>query len=79
MIEIVLKKPDVSNTKSCINCRSFRGAVSWWCINELAVEHRGTSIPGICNCGYWEQARTLKDLSWFERHFLKSKYILVDP
>ena len=41
--------------RSCGDCAFLVGHVNWWCKNEQAIKARGTSIPGVCNCPYWEQ------------------------
>lgn len=40
--------------KRCYDCAFMKPALSWWCSNKEAIKARGTSIPGIKNCPYWE-------------------------
>lgn len=47
--------PDAT-LRRCFDCRHMRAAVSWWCTNKEAIAHRGTSIPGIRDCGFWAGA-----------------------
>lgn len=70
MIESVMMhgKPN-DKKKSCFDCCHCMTAVSNWCINEVAVEKRGASIPGVCNCPYWRPTRTIDQLSFFEKFF----------
>lgn len=39
--------------RRCYDCYHLRGAVTWWCKNNEAVEWRGTAIPGVHNCPFW--------------------------
>lgn len=70
MIECVAKNivPDATK-KSCYDCVFCRGAVSWWCTNEKAKEYRGTAIPCVHNCKFWEPIRLYSELSWLDRIF----------
>jgi hypothetical protein len=59
-------EPD-SIKKSCYDCYFLTSALSWWCTNKKAIEYRGTSFPGVCNCHFWKPIRKKEDLSWFEK------------
>lgn len=41
--------------RSCYDCAFCKPALSWWCTNKEAIKLRGTSIPGIIKCPYWEK------------------------
>lgn len=58
---MVNNKPDETK-KRCYDCKHCQGTISWWCVNEKAVEARGTAIPGIKNCTFWEPATHIDDL-----------------
>jgi len=47
--------PD-TNLRRCYDCGYMKSTTSWWCVNENAIEERGTRIPGIYNCPYWKPA-----------------------
>lgn len=72
MIEAVLKDGKVPDAekRSCYDCRHCKAAVSWWCQNKAAIEYRGTKIPGIINCNFWEPCRVELDLSKKEKRSL---------
>lgn len=40
--------------KSCYDCTYCKPAVTLWCRNEEAVKARGTAIPGVIKCPFWE-------------------------
>jgi len=40
--------------KSCVDCKFLKSYATWWCTNEQAKLARGTSIPGVIHCPYWE-------------------------
>ena len=40
--------------KSCYDCKFLYSRVNWWCGNEDAIKYRGTRIPGVIHCPYWE-------------------------
>lgn len=40
--------------KCCYDCKYLKAKVSWWCVNKNAIKWRGTSIPGVKNCPFWE-------------------------
>jgi hypothetical protein len=66
-----------ANKKSCADCKHCKALVNWWCKNKLAIKARGTKIPGVVNCPFWEGCKTKKELSWSDRLF--GDYIYVDP
>jgi hypothetical protein len=70
MIEAVMVEgqPDAAQ-KRCFDCKHCKAAVSWWCTNKDAAKYRGTSIPGVRNCQFWEPMKTKVESSWFERIF----------
>lgn len=76
MYEAIMESgtPD-SDNKSCFDCRSCRGAVSWWCKNSDAVEWRGTSIAGVTQCPFWTPVRDIKSLSFFDKIFGDFVYV----
>lgn len=41
----------------CRDCYWLRGAISWWCKNDEAIDAHGTSIPGRTDCRFWESPR----------------------
>ena len=55
------------NRKACKDCRFLKGAVSLWCKNEDAVKWRGTAIPGVYDCQFWQGMRTWSELSLAEK------------
>ena len=40
--------------RSCYDCCHLKSLVSLWCSNEQAIIARGTRIPGVVHCPYWE-------------------------
>ena len=40
--------------KNCADCIHLKGAISLWCTNKNASKARGTSIPGVSNCPFWQ-------------------------
>ena len=48
--------------RRCYDCKYLKSAISWWCMNEDAIEWRGTAIPGVCECPFWElmEQKTVK-------------------
>lgn len=38
----------------CTDCRFMYARLNWWCGNKKAIESRGTAIPGVHQCPYWE-------------------------
>lgn len=48
------EKKNPEKLRSCYNCEHLREALSIWCGNEKAIADRGTKIPGIIHCPYWE-------------------------
>ncbi len=74
MIELrVIQGEPNATRKSCRDCRYKQAAVSWWCVNEGAIENRGTQIPGVRNCPHWEPA---KKASWWDRWFNWSAHLI---
>ena len=51
--------------RSCGDCVYCRGYISLWCKNPEAVKARGTAIPGIYHCPYWNRSRWY-DNGWLE-------------
>lgn len=47
--------PD-EDRKSCIDRCHMMSALSWWCMNDEAVEWRGAAMPGVHNCPFWGPA-----------------------
>jgi hypothetical protein len=70
MYEQIIKggPPDAAR-RACDDCRHMKAALSWWCTNKAACDARGTSIPGVHSCTFWEPARRYEDLTWWEKHF----------
>lgn len=79
MIEAVLRKGRVpaAERKACADCRHCKGAVSWWCKSPEAVRYRGTSIPGVHSCPFWEPCRTAEEVCWVDRWF-NPNILIVD-
>lgn len=52
--------------QSCYDCKFCQapGRISWWCMNEDARRYRGTSIPGVIKCHFWQP-----DWDWIEDEF----------
>ena len=40
--------------KNCAACKFCKPVLSLWCVNSKAIEYRGTAIPGIIFCDFWE-------------------------
>jgi len=36
------------------DCRYLTAALSYWCTNKESIRRRGTSIPGVIKCPYYE-------------------------
>jgi len=77
-------EPDAFQRR-CFDCKHCVGHISWWCNSEAATKARGTKIPGIRNCTYWEPIPTMEELldkrSWLGKLFntpLSSYYIEID-
>lgn len=63
MIDAVAAKgytPDATK-RACYDCRHCKAAVSWWCKNPDAVAWRGSSIPGVHNCPFWDPVPTMAE------------------
>lgn len=58
--------PSAENRR-CYDCKHLVGYVSLWCDNSRAVEWRGTSIPGVRNCPFWQPLPEARDLTKRER------------
>lgn len=41
-------------TKHCSNCYHLISALSFYCGNTEAIEHRGTTLPGVVKCTFWK-------------------------
>lgn len=67
MYENVASEPPDPEQKRCYDCRFMKGAVSWWCTNEEAIEYSGTSIPGFCQCKFWQPAKYRPKKSLWDR------------
>jgi len=76
MISAVLRSgtPDLEK-KSCYDCSHCKASVSWWCTSDDAAEYRGTKIPGIINCKFWEPCLVKSDLSRAQR--LIGRYVYI--
>jgi hypothetical protein len=48
-----LTEPPDPARRRCYDCRHMKGAVSWWCTNEAAVEAHRTRMPGRHDCPFW--------------------------
>lgn len=57
--EVKIELPSVR--RSCGDCVYCRGFISLWCMNPAAVKIRGSRIPGICHCPFWEKSRWYDD------------------
>lgn len=36
------------------DCKYLEPIIDYWCVNDACCEERGTKIPGIINCPYYE-------------------------
>jgi hypothetical protein len=63
------QKLDPSIKRNCATCAFLKGTLSLWCTNKNAIKDRGTGIPGIIFCPYWEKVEKKKSL--YERIFKK--------
>lgn len=59
-------KPDES-LKRCYDCLHLNGYISTWCFNEDAIKYRGTRIPGVHGCPFWEPMREWKNLTKLQK------------
>lgn len=68
MTEFVFRstKPD-TDRRACKDCLHLRAAVSLWCTEDKATQHRGTKIPEAIGCTFWKPARMVEQLSFRER------------
>lgn len=74
------KRPDPERG-ACVDCTHCQapGRISWWCSSLKAIKYRGTSIPGVKNCRFWEPIQFYPDLSfWQKLKALMSENIFVD-
>ena len=72
-LRVIEGEPDAER-RCCAECRHCKAAGCWWCTNEDAVKWRGTSVPGIKNCQFWEPALPLEPPKpWWKRMFLLSE------
>ncbi|MEK6825782.1 MAG: hypothetical protein AABY00_03275 [Nanoarchaeota archaeon] len=53
-LPLYLDGETVFQRKGCDRCLFLEGAVSLWCTNKEAVRERGTNIPGVRHCSYWQ-------------------------
>ena len=40
--------------RDCYHCAFLKAAVTLWCRNDEAIEYRGTAIPGVFKCIFWQ-------------------------
>lgn len=40
--------------RGCAWCKHCKAYVSWWCTSEEAKKARGTAIPNVIKCDYFE-------------------------
>jgi hypothetical protein len=59
-----------SDRRSCHDCTHLWGALHWWCKNESAIKARGTTLPGVFDCPYWEPCRVLPEKKSLKRRLL---------
>lgn len=80
MIEFRWKGDTPPNEKrrACKDCRHLKGALSLLCTNDAAAEHRGTSIPGIRDCDYWEPMLPVEKKGFFKRLFDFEQRLIVE-
>jgi uncharacterized integral membrane protein len=45
---------EILEDKSCAYCKHLYSLVDWWCGNKDAIKSRGTSLPGVIHCPYFE-------------------------
>lgn len=53
--------------RCCYDCKFCIAYISWWCKNEECVEWRGSNLPGVKNCPFWEPCIEYETLSWWEK------------
>jgi hypothetical protein len=51
-----------SDRKACFDCKHLYSAVNPWCGSDEAIEFRGTAIPGVIKCTYWEPDRKARKI-----------------
>lgn len=76
MIQTLLTMPGDSSQRRCYDCAHCQAALSWWCVNPDAIKARGSQIPGVRDCPYWESAKTVGEVIWWKR--LLGNYIILD-
>lgn len=54
-MRVISGEPDAA-AKCCTDCRFMQAALTWWCVNDQARKARGTCLPGICGCPFWQPA-----------------------
>ncbi len=55
--------------KCCRDCYHLQGAVTLWCMNDEAIEYRGTGIPGVKHCQFWKPMSQKRALGFFANLF----------
>lgn len=40
--------------RGCAWCKHCQPKINWWCENKEAIKQRGTSIPGIIQCPFFD-------------------------
>ena len=66
-----------SEDRACTDCRHCQGSLSWWCVNEKAVAARGTRIPVVYHCPYWEPATYKKDVCFIARNIPGNTWLKI--
>lgn len=51
--------------RSCYDCSFCKGYVSLWCLNEGAIKARGTRMPGVIHCPYWNSNKTKREKTFW--------------
>lgn len=60
--------------RSCYDCKHMKGYISWWCTEKEAVKVRGTAIPGVIKCPFWEPKQKNKSiLDYIKSKLFKNK------
>ncbi len=55
--------PD-AKSRGCNDCKHLKGAVSLWCTSDEACKARGSHIPGVIHCTYWE---AMERARWYHK------------
>jgi hypothetical protein len=50
------------------DCKYIQAALYYWCVNEACCRCRGTSIPGLVNCPFYQPVN--KPSPWWENLLL---------